>query len=126
VEHWLAVATGGAAGASARYATYLIAAHLGLTGFPWATLTVNVLGSLAMGALVSVTAVAWSPSPALRAFLVVGVLGAYTTFSTFALDVGALWERGRPLALALYVAGSLLLSVGAFFTGMLALRRLLP
>ncbi|MDH3239510.1 MAG: fluoride efflux transporter CrcB, partial [Alphaproteobacteria bacterium] len=90
-----AVAVGGAAGAVARYLVMsAIGAVLG-SGFPYATLTVNVVGSFILGLILETSALVWSPGEALRAFLVVGVLGAFTTFSTFSLDVAVLYERGE-------------------------------
>lgn len=119
------MAGGGALGASARYGVYLVVAHTVGVGFPWATLLVNIAGSLAMGAVVEFTALLWSPSPWLRSLLVVGFLGSFTTFSTFSLDFVTLWERGRAAAAAAYVLASGLLCVAACIGGMAAVRRLL-
>ena len=83
----LAVAAGGALGAVARFLVSSGTGYLFGYGFPFGTLIVNVLGSFALGVLIQVTAFAWSPSAEVRAFVVVGVLGAFTTFSTFSLDV---------------------------------------
>ncbi len=116
------VAAGGAAGAAMRYLVMIAAAHLWGITFPWGTLTVNVVGSFILGALVEVMALTWSVSEGVRAFLVVGMLGAFTTFSTFSLDVVTLYERGEwGLAIA-YVLASVILSVAALFAG-LALAR---
>jgi len=119
------VAAGGALGASARYGVYWVVAHAMGAGFPWATLLVNVSGSLAMGVLVELTALLWSPVAWLRSFLVVGFLGAFTTFSTFSVDVVTLWERGRVAATVAYVVASGALCVAACLGGMVAVRRLL-
>ncbi len=126
MRDFLAVAVGGAIGASARYATYLLVARWLGGGFPYATLIVNVVGSMLMGALVEVMALAWQPSGHVRIFLVVGILGAFTTFSTFSLDVASLWARGQHGLTALYVGASVILSVGAFFAGLAIVRRVLP
>ena len=90
----IAIALGGAVGAVARH--YVGAQMLRLLGdgFPWGTLTVNVVGSFAMGALVEIMALRWNVGPELRAFMTVGILGAFTTFSTFSLDFAVLTERG--------------------------------
>jgi CrcB protein len=64
----------------------------------------------------------WSPGEALRAFMVVGVLGAFTTFSTFSLDVAVLYERGEFAAIAAYLIASFVLSVGALFAGLALVR----
>ena len=98
--------------------------HLTGGGFPWGILTANVLGSFLMGLLVEVSALVWQPGAALRAFLAVGLLGAFTTFSTFALDVALLYERGALALAGLYVALSVLLSVGGLFFGLWLVRSL--
>lgn len=121
----LAVAAGGAVGASARYAVYLLVGNTVGTSFPWATLIVNILGAFALGTLVEVMALAWSVSSWQRAFMVVGVLGGFTTFSTFTLDVAVLWERDRMLAATSYVTASFVLTVLACFGAMSLWRRLL-
>lgn len=118
----LAIAAGGAFGAVVRHLVMMqIAAWLG-HAFPWGTLTVNVVGSFAMGVLVEAAALFWSPGLELRAFLTVGVLGALTTFSTFSLDVAVLYERGAIAAVGGYVLVSVVLSIGALFLGMAAIR----
>lgn len=117
-----AVAAGGAFGAVGRY---LVAAQVTAwagTGFPLGTLIVNVLGSFVMGLLVELGALVWSPSPELRAFLTVGFLGAFTTFSTFSMETVLLYERGALALCALYVALSVVLSVGAFFAALALVR----
>jgi CrcB protein len=122
----LAVAAGGVLGAVARYSVYVAVGHLLGTGFPYATLIVNVVGSFAMGVLVETMAVVWSASNEMRLFLATGMLGAFTTFSTFSLDFAVLYER-RALALcSLYTVASLILSVGALFVGLHLVRRVLP
>ncbi|MHC4917835.1 MAG: CrcB family protein, partial [Planctomycetota bacterium] len=83
----LAVAAGGAVGAVGRYLVMIQVGYWLGTAFPFATLAVNVIGSFALGLLVGLMALAWSPPAELRALLVVGVLGAFTTFSTFSMDV---------------------------------------
>lgn len=121
----LAVAGGGALGAVARYLTYVAAGHVLGAAFPYGTLIVNVAGSFAIGALTEIMALVWSPSTEIRLFLVVGFLGAFTTFSTFSLDFVVLYERGRLLLCALYVGVSVIASIGALFLGMWVLRRAL-
>lgn len=121
----LAVAGGGALGAVARYLTFIAAGHVFGTAFPYGTLIVNVAGSFAIGALTEVMALVWSASTQTRLFLVVGFLGAFTTFSTFSLDFVVLYERGRLFLCALYVGASVIASIGALFLGMWILRRAL-
>lgn len=120
-----AVAFGGAAGSLARYLSMSAVGHWLGSGFPYATLLVNVLGSLAMGLLVEASALAWSPSPELRALLTVGVLGGFTTFSTFSLDAALLIERHQHGLAAVYAMLSVALSVGALFLGMAVVRQIL-
>jgi CrcB protein len=116
------VAIGGAAGSVARY---LLAGQVGAllgAAFPWGTLVVNVLGCTVMGALAELAALVWSPSPELRGFLMVGVLGGFTTFSSFALDVGFLLGRGAVVSDMAYIAASVLLSLGGFFAAQYLVR----
>lgn len=110
---YLQVAIGGAIGSVARYGVYrALPGH----GFALATFLVNVSGSLVMGLLAAMMAQrggqAWAP------LVMTGILGGYTTFSAFSLDALALWERGQVAQMGLYVAGSVLLSLGAVFLGM--------
>lgn len=121
----LAVAIGGAIGAVARYKTVGWVGHLAGHGFPWGTLTVNVVGSFLMGALIEAGALKQVLTPELRAFVAVGVLGAFTTFSSFALDVATLWERGDAVPAAAYVAASTALSILALFAGLWTIRQVL-
>ena len=121
----LAVAAGGALGAVARYlAASQVMQWLG-AGFPYGTLTVNVVGSFILGLLTETMALAWSPSPELRALLVVGVLGAFTTFSTFSLDTILLIERHQWALAALYILVSVAFSVGGLFAGLRVARLVL-
>ena len=101
--HWLAVAVGGALGAMARYAVSLWLLNTSGPKFPYATLTVNVLGSFIMG-LLFVVIVERAALPAeMRSLLMVGFLGAFTTFSTFSLDALNLWQNGHLFAALVYV-----------------------
>ena len=118
----LAVALGGAGGALARYGVGAAVGRWLGTEFPYAVLVVNVAGSFVMGLLAAFWAHVGSPTPALRALLAVGFLGAFTTFSTFSLDVALLMERGQVGAAALYALSSVVLSVGALFAGLALVR----
>lgn len=119
---WLAVAGGGAIGALMRHGVSHASMRLLGPNFPWGTLIANVAGSFAMGALVVWLAQREPNPPALRAFLAVGVLGAFTTFSTFALDAVTLYrDRAAELAAA-YLGASVILSVGGLIAGMAAAR----
>ena len=114
------VALGGAIGASARYLPGVATRHAFGIGFPWGTFVVNILGSFLMGVLV----VALADKGGLRfaPFLMIGVLGGFTTFSSFSLDVVTLYERGEVALAALYAGASVVLSVGALFAGLAATR----
>ncbi len=119
------VGVGGALGSVARYVGMsLIATALGGLSFPWATLAVNVLGSFIMGILAGLGALIWQPSADLRAFLAVGILGGFTTFSTFSLDVAGLVERDGWGQAFLYVTLSLVLGIGALFLAMGLIRQM--
>ena len=114
------VALGGAIGASARYLTGVAAMRIAGPGFPWATLVVNVLGSFLMGVLV--VALAHKGGTRLAPFLMVGLLGGFTTFSAFSLDALTLFERGQVWSAAAYVAGSVVLSLAAIAAGIAVSR----
>ncbi len=118
----LAVAAGGAIGASARYLLVGGLDHWLGAGFPMGTLAANATGSFMIGALIEVTALVWSPAPELRALLVVGVLGSFTTVSAFSLDVLVLFERGASGLAGLYLAASVTLSLAGIHAGMRLLR----
>ncbi|MBB3972056.1 fluoride efflux transporter CrcB [Hansschlegelia beijingensis] len=119
----LLVALGGALGSVARYLVNVASSRVFGMGFPWGTLTVNVVGGFAMGLLAALLALKGG-SQETRVFLMTGVLGGFTTFSAFSLDAVALWERGAAGLAAGYVAASVALSIGALFGG-LALGRAL-
>ena len=110
------VALGGAIGASARYLTGIAATRLLGKGFPWGTLTVNVLGSFLMGVLV--VALLHLNGNRYAPLLITGVLGGFTTFSAFSLDAITLYERGEVAPAILYVGASVLLSIAALFAGL--------
>ena len=104
------------------------------SSFPWATITVNCTGSLVMGLLAGWFAfktgdghylrlpTSGTSGQHFRLFLTTGVLGGYTTFSAFSLDVALLWERGRVWSVASYVGSSVLISVAALFIGLAVMR----
>ncbi len=92
------------------------------TGFPWGTLIINIVGSFLMGVLIEGFALKWSASQELRAFLTVGILSSFTTFSTFSLDVALLTERGQLLPAFVYIVFSILFSVGGLFAALYLMR----
>lgn len=110
------VAAGGVLGSLGRYAVGLALPHAS-GQWPWGTFLVNVTGSLAMGLLMAWVLTLVDPHPWLRPFLGVGVLGGWTTFSSFALDVHALSGSGRSglalgYALASFVVGLVAVAIG--------------
>ncbi len=120
----LAIAAGGAIGAVGRHYVGVCALRWLGTAFPYGTLAVNVAGSFLMGVLVGLMAAKWSVGAELRAFLTVGVLGGFTTFSAFSLDFATLVERGETALAAGYVAASVILALAGIFAGMHLTRAL--
>jgi len=120
------VALGGAIGALLRYQTGRLLTHwLGpktVTAFPWATLTVNVLGSLAMGLLAGYLARHGQGGEQWRLFLGVGVLGGFTTFSAFSLEMMLLIERGQAAQGLIYATVSVLAGLTALYVGLILMR----
>jgi CrcB protein len=120
----LAIAAGGALGALLRYWTSIaVHARLGMA-FPYGTLAVNVLGSLLMGFLYIWLIDRMAAGPALRAFLLIGVLGAFTTFSTFSMETLNLLEAGHPGKALANVLVSVVVCVTAAGLGVVAARQL--
>ena len=117
-----AIAAGGAIGSVLRHYAGKAALYMLGSGFPYGTLFVNVLGSFVMGALVGLFANSFNPTQEMRAFLTVGLLGGFTTFSSFSLDVVTLYERGEFVSAALYVFLSLALSLAGIFAGLFLTR----
>jgi CrcB protein len=117
-----AVAAGGALGSVARYVTVIGVGRIVGVGFPYGVLVVNIVGGFVIGALAELMALAWSPGETIRAFLVVGVLGGYTTFSAFSLDAWLLLEKGLYGPAIVYILASVILSIGALVTGLTLTR----
>lgn len=116
------VAAGGAVGAVGRYGVERLTGMWLGHGFPYSTLIVNIVGSFVLGIVIETSALAWSPSPELRAMIVIGMLGAFTTFSAFSLDTVTMITRGETIPAALYVAASVFASIGALWAGMAMTR----
>ncbi len=115
------VALGGAIGASLRYMTGVGTIRLFGPGLPWGTFVVNVVGSFIMGVVV-VTLAHKGMTRQLAPFLMTGMLGGFTTFSAFSLDVLTMYERGDTTQAALYAAASVFLSLAAIILGLFAAR----
>ena len=111
LQTMLAVAVGGAAGSVLRFVVGVWSTRLWGPAFPWGTLIINVTGSFLIGALAELFALRWDASQATRVFLVVGICGGYTTFSTFSLDAYVLIEEAQYAAAAGYVVASVLGSI---------------
>ena len=118
----LAAAIGGALGSAARYLVNVACATWLGPAFPWATLFVNVVGSFLMGAVVAAAQPLLGGSTVLRTFLATGILGGFTTFSAFSLDVYELMDRRQPALAVIYVAASLALSFTALLAGLWVVR----
>lgn len=122
----LVVFLGAGLGGVLRHLVNITVPKLFGTGFPFATFLINVSGSFLMGLVIGYLAFKdgefWSQT--LRLFLTTGILGGYTTFSTFSLDFMALVESGAPGAAAAYAAGTVLLAFAAVFAGMMLVRSL--
>jgi fluoride exporter len=127
VERWYQVAAlslGGVFGVNARYWLGVVINRWTGPRFPWATFSINVSGSFAIG-LLSVVLVRWLPLfPNARLFVVVGFLGGYTTFSSFTFEALALWERGEWWLSLAYMAGSLAAGFAAVILGTVLGREL--
>ena len=119
---YLVVFLGGGLGAALRHGVNLAAARLFGTAFPYGTLAVNVIGSLAMGLIAAWFAFKGDASQHWRLFFTTGVLGGFTTFSAFSLDVALLYERGQTGLAALYVVASVAVSIAGLFTGLALVR----
>ncbi|TWF54200.1 fluoride efflux transporter CrcB [Neorhizobium alkalisoli] len=116
------VAVGGAIGSVFRYLVGVWAVRLFGPSFPWGTFAVNVIGSFFIGLMVEMIARRFNASAEMRVFIVTGIIGGFTTWSSFTLDTMVLLERGAALPAFAYLAGSLVISFAAIFAG-LALGR---
>ena len=119
------VAFGGALGAVARY---LLSNYLQATAghsFPWGTLTVNVLGCAILGFLLTALSNFWSPTQEIRTFLTVGMMGAFTTFSAFSLEVVLMIERAQWILAGTYIIASVVLCVGVLLLSIIGMRTFL-
>ena len=117
------VGIGGAIGSMLRYSAVSLVGHYNNTTFPFGTFAVNILGGLFMGILIGVLAnMVPAKAKDLHLLLAVGVLGGFTTFSAFTMETYMLLERGLMAQAAIYILGSVVLSVSAFLAGMWCIR----
>jgi CrcB protein len=113
-------------GACLRHACNLIGARVAVgSPWPWSTFLINISGALLMGVVVEAFALRNGASPQLRLLLATGILGGYTTFSTYALEIGLLLQRGQHGLAALYAGGSVALGLAGLFGGMKLARLVL-
>jgi CrcB protein len=119
---YLLVFVGGGLGATLRHFVNLVCARWIGTGFPWGTFLINISGSTVMGLIAGYLAFKGEASQPWRLFVMTGILGGYTTFSAFSLDAALLYERGELGLAALYVIGSVVLSIAGLFGGLALVR----
>jgi CrcB protein len=117
------ICAGGVFGACARHALALAWPHRP-GGFPWATFVTNVSGCLLIGVLLVLISEVWSAHRLLRPFLGVGVLGGYTTFSTYTVDIQRLVAVGAARTALLYLTGTALAALAAVYLGITITRRI--
>ncbi len=113
---------GGGLGAALRHGVNMFAARLLGTAFPYGTLFINVVGSLAMGLIAEYLALKAGLPQRWRLFLMTGILGGFTTFSAFSLESALLYERGQLMLAAVYVVASVVLAIAALFAGLAIVR----
>jgi CrcB protein len=119
----LAIAAGGAVGSVLRFLMSTWVHSFAGRGFPYGTMTVNVLGSLVMGFLFVLFLDRLTDNAVLRAGILIGALGGFTTFSSFSIETFNLIEQGAVLKALLNMAGSLVLCVGATWIGVIIGRQ---
>ncbi len=116
IQKILAVALGGSIGAVTRYLVYLFFDRSWNQSFPWSTLAVNLIGSFFIGLLWGYFGKSFV-SPGVRLLLFVGILGSFTTFSTFAFDVFSLTKDGEIKQMIYYILATNILGIGLAFAG---------
>ena len=116
-----AIALGGALGAPARYGVAQLV-RVGADGFPWATFWTNVSGSFALGFVLVLILERFPPTVYLRPLIATGFLGAYTTYSTFAVESDLLVKDSHPVVAAGYAAASLVAGFAAVWVGITVAR----
>lgn len=119
---YIIVFVGAGIGGAMRHGVNVAFRGLG-SGFPYETLTVNVVGSLMMGVMAGLFALKFDPGHSWQLFLTTGILGGFTTFSAFSLDAVVLYERGALGPLAAYVIASVVMSLTGLFAGLFIVRQ---
>ena len=124
MQQFLLVMLGGALGSGARFGVgRLMLSQFG-PGYPWGTLSVNLIGGLAMGLLVGLLARIAQPDQNIFLLLGTGMLGGFTTFSAFSLEAALMIERREIVSAFVYAAGSVVLAIAALFVGLMIARKL--
>ncbi|MFF7385469.1 fluoride efflux transporter CrcB [Streptomyces griseoluteus] len=118
------VAAGGAIGATARYAASLLW-PIQNPGFPWTTLLVNVTGCAVIGVFMVLITEVWTAHRLVRPFFGTGVLGGFTTFSTYAVEIERLVDAGQARTALAYLAATLLAALGSVGLAVALTRRVL-
>jgi len=124
MRNYLLVFLGGGLGSTLRHTINMVSSRLLGTAFPYHTFIINISGSIVMGLIAGYLAFKGEASQPWRLFLMTGILGGYTTFSAFSLDTALLYERGEVGLAALYVLGSVVLSIAGLFAGLALVRQL--
>jgi CrcB protein len=122
--NYLLVFIGGGLGSTLRHTINVVCIRCFGTAFPYHTFIINITGSAVMGLIAGYLAFKGEGAQPWRLFLMTGILGGYTTFSAFSLDAGLLYERGEIGLAALYVVGSVVLSIAGLFAGLALVRQL--
>src|SRR3954470_1891415 len=122
--NYLLVFIGGGLGSTLRYVVYVVCPRLFGAGFPYHTFIINITVSIVMRLIAGYFAFRTDASQSWRLFLMTGILGGYTTFSAFSLDAELLYERGDLRLAAVYVLGSVVLSIAGLFAGLALVRHL--
>ena len=120
---FLVVFLGSGIGGMLRHGVGLLALRFTGANFPWGTLVINVVGSALMGLMIGLFAARSINDPELRLFVTTGLIGGFTTWSTFSLDIVTLWERGEIGSAIAYAAASIVLSLTVLAIAHLAARR---
>jgi fluoride exporter len=122
IHHFFLVGLGGAIGSMLRYGAGLISIKfLGFT-FPWGTLLINILGSFLIGIVFAIAGQIQNFPENIKIFMMVGILGGFTTFSAFSLDSLLLLEKGNVGQALIYIIGSVVLSITATFIGLMLVK----
>ncbi len=122
MEYFL-VFIGAGIGGALRHGVNVLSLTLFGMGFPYGTLFINIVGSALMGVVIGLFAGSHLSGQDTRLFLTTGILGGFTTFSTFSLETVTLWERGQHIAAVGYVLASVIVSVAALGVTLYIMRR---